>query len=56
MRLASLLLRAYAAWPYRSHCGNGRHVTACRIFNPIFGAFMDEKPCPPRNLPRPPGV
>lgn len=46
------MLAAYQWWPFRPHCSAERHVLLCRLIVP----HLDGKPCPARDLPRPPGV
>jgi hypothetical protein len=43
--MIGLLIRAYSAWPLRSHCGNGRHVALCRIFDPALVIFAPDRRC-----------
>lgn len=54
----NLLIGLYRAFPLRPHCDSRHdvHTFLCRMAMPVLGALVDEKPCPPRNLPRPPGV
>jgi len=52
--MLTLLLRIYYALPQFMHCTATCHRLPCLAMSPIFRIFMDEKPCPRRDLLRPP--
>jgi hypothetical protein len=53
--MLDLLVRVYRANPFRPHCASaeGRHAWPCRL---VSAVLADDKPCPKRGLPRPPGI